>query len=201
MKTLKQILFVSTLVLLTQMATAQLKFGATLGIGGATQSEIMDIYHNNNVALSYTAGLMGKNQVNNWFAVKAGFNFTKKGSRYDVDEGENTLEQSERLNYLILPVMAEFSAPVNHNKLFFATGPYLGFLLDAQNKINDTETNTKDNFKSSDFGLAYELGFIKPVSKIDLVFSLNYNMGFSHISKINDRLNNKSLTLNFGVLF
>lgn len=201
MKTVKTILTVSTLIFLTNVVSAQLQFGATLGIGGATQSEIYNIYDNNNIIVAFNAGLIARNEFNSWFALKANLNFAKRGSLFDVNVQGTTFGQKEKLNYLNVPVKAEFLTPVKKSKFFFATGPYLGILLDADREINDIETNINDEFKNTDLGLAFELGIIKPISKMKLILSLNYDMGFTEISEIDGEINNKALTFNVGVLF
>jgi len=194
-------MFVGTLVLFSSIVSAQIKIGGTLGIGGTTQAEFCDIYDNSNLIPRYFAGLTVKDEFNNWFALKGNLNYGKKGSIFDVKENGQTFEQKQRLDYLTIPVKAEFSAPVKNSKFFFATGPYLGILLDADKEVNGMKTDNKDLYKNTDYGMAFELGLIKPVAKADLIFSVNYDMGFTKISEIDCEINNKALTFNFGLLF
>lgn len=201
MKTVKHLLIVSTLVFFSNVVSAQFQFGGSIGIGGATQSEFCDIYNNSDLIMGYNAGLVFKNQFNDWFALKTNLNYSKKGSSFDFLENSQTTEQKERLNYLNIPLKAEFSTPLKNQKLFFATGPYIGFLLDAEKEVNSTTTNTKDQFKNNDFGFAFELGIIKTVSDFDLQFSIDYEMGFAEISEMDCTVNNKAMTFSVGVLF
>lgn len=201
MKKLKQILLVSTLVLFTNLVSAQLKFGASFGVGGATQSELCNIYENTDLILAYQAGVLVKNEFNNWFAVKANPNYSQKGSSFDVTENGQSVTQNQKLSYLTIPVKAEFSTPVKTSKFFFATGPYMGILLDAKNETNNIEIKNKTSFKNTDFGLCFEWGITKPISKTDVIFSINYDMGFSEISEMDCDINNKALTFNVGLLF
>jgi len=201
MKITKLSLLSILLIYLSRSANAQLQFGGKIGIGGATQSKLGNICDNTDLRLVYNAGLTAKNQFNEWFALKGDVMYSQKGSSYDIEESGSTTEVTNKLGYLLVPVKAEFSAPVKKSKIFFATGPYAGFLLHADQDINDVLTDMKDNTKSTDLGLTMELGFIKPLSRFDLVFSLNYYMGITEIYEFDEDIQNKVLTCNIGILF
>jgi len=201
MKITKLSLLSILLIYFSKSAPAQLQFGGKIGIGGATQSELGDICHNTDLRLAYNAGVTAKNQFNDWFALKGDLMYSQRGSSCEIEESGSTTEITNKLGYLIVPVTAEFSAPVHNSRFFFATGPYAGFLLSAKQDINDVLTDIKDHTKSTDIGLAMELGFIKPLSKFDLVFSLNYDMGLAETFEFENDVQNKVLTFNVGVLF
>ena len=103
------------------------------------------------------------------------------------------------------PVKAEFSAGEkagfkNGQRLFFATGPYAGYLLNAK-AIKDDVTVDLDTYNDFDFGWSFELGYKIPVNKSNaLQISLNYDMGISEVADDTDS-ENKSASLNVAWLF
>ncbi|MGC9342666.1 MAG: porin family protein [Bacteroidales bacterium] len=99
----------------------------------------------------------------------------------EIAEGETKI----RLNYIDIPVYVNYNLSEDFH---FFIGPYVGFLLNAN--INTSAeildfldyTNqdkiSKDEFKSTDFGLSGGLGFsIDPVS-----FGFNYSLGLMTVA-------------------
>ncbi len=182
---------------------AQLQWGVKFGTNASTQSEVGNIGDNDGLKIGFNFGIIAKYQMNDWMALKSGLEYQKKGRKYDL-AGENS-EVKDNLRYLVLPVKAEFSASEkagfeNGQRLFFATGPYLGYLLDAEQKIND-ETTDLNEMNDVDFGWSFEVGMEFPVFKnYALQVSLNYDMGLMEIADDTD-MQNKSASLNLSFLF
>jgi len=199
----KAAIFMLLIIGSTTLSFAQFDWGVKLGANASTQSEIGNICDDNNLKIGLNAGMVARFRVNDWMAVKSGLDYQNKGKLCDLKE-ENT-ELTTNLKYLILPVKAEFSASEkagfkNGQRLFFATGPYFGYLLDATETKSGNTTNL-DDLNDFDFGWSFELGFEFPVFKANaLQVSLNYDMGVSDMATDLD-VQNKSASINLGFLF
>ena len=202
MKTRKQLLTAMFILIALNMANAQVQLGITAGIGGATQSCFGDIYNNDDLFTGFNAGITLRKPVSETFALKTNLLYALKGRSFDVKEGNNYIKNTDKFNYLTLPVEVEYSIPVLKNRLFVAAGPYAGLLLDAKREIEDKSSSLNDETKNFDFGLAFELGFSKKCfSKNELQFSVNYDMGLVKIADYDEDLRNKALNFNVGFLF
>ena len=201
MKTAKHFLTTMFILIIARMAGAQTQVGVTAGIGGATQSCFGDIYNNDDLTTGFKAGITVRKPVNETFAVKTGLLYTLKGSSYEVVSDGVFNRQTDKLNYLVLPVEAEYSIPVQKNRLFAATGPYAGFLLDAKHKTGKS-TNEVSGTQNVDCGLTFEIGYAyKCWGNNELQFSVDYEMGLAKISDYNEDWRNKALSFNVAVLF
>jgi hypothetical protein len=185
------------------IASAQQGFdwGLKAGINASTQAEIGNICDNNDLIAGFNGGLFGRYGFNDWLGVRSGLDFQMKGTQCNA----SGVEVTNRLNYLLLPVKAEFSAGEkggfkNGQRLFFATGPYIGYLLNAKQINNDIKTDL-DLYNDFDFGWSFEIGYKIPVNKNNaLQISLNYDMGISEVADDTDS-ENKSASLNVAWLF
>lgn len=201
MKTTKVSLLGMLFLFFAGSTFAQFQIGVKAGMGGSTRSELGNICDNSNIRFAYNAGLTLRESLNDWFAMKGELQYAQRGSSFDFTKNGIKTEQTDKLDYLTIPVKAEFSTPVQNSKIFFATGPYVGFLLNAEQEVNGRSTDLKENTRDADFGMAMELGLIRPLGKTDMVFSVNYDMGFTQTSKVTDELQNKALTFNAAILF
>ncbi len=182
---------------------AQFQWGIKLGVNSSTQSEVGNICDNSDLRLGFNGGVVAKYQMKDWLALKSGLDYQLKGMKCDVSGEDYNLKT--KLNYLVLPVKVEFSAGEkagfkNGQHLFFATGPYWGYLLDAKQIVNGQTTDLND-FEDLDFGWTFELGFEFPVMRSNVLqVSLNYDMGIKEIAN-NADFQNKTASLNLGFLF
>lgn len=199
----KLLLLALLLISGVEIATAQEGFnwGLKAGMNASTQSEIGNICDNNDLIAGFNGGLVGRYGFNDWLGVRSGLDFQMKGTLC-----ENTgTDFTNRLNYLLLPVKAEFSAGEkagfkNRQRLFFATGPYAGYLLNAKQINGDVKTDL-DLYNDFDYGWSFEIGYQIPVLKNNaLQFSLNYDMGISEVAD-DSKSENKSASLNISWLF
>jgi hypothetical protein len=201
MKTAKHFLTTMFILMIARMAGAQTQVGVTAGIGGATQSCFGDIYNNDDLTTGFNAGITVRKPVNETFAVKTRLLYALKGCSYEKMADGLFTRETDKLNYLVLPVEAEYSIPVQKNRLFTAAGPYAGFLLDAKHKTGKS-TKEVNETKNVDFGLAFEIGYAyKCRGNNELQFSVDYEMGLAKISDYNEDWRNKTLSFNVAVLF
>ncbi len=83
------------------------------------------------------------------------------------DNGSGAVAADYNLNYLTVPVMANYHFGSKRN-WYLNFGPYIGFLMSAKETSQDT--NVKDAFNATDFGLAYGIGVKIPVSATAKLF-------------------------------
>ncbi|MCG6188309.1 porin family protein [Maribellus maritimus] len=182
---------------------AQFQWGIKLGVNTSTQSDIGNVFDNDGLRTGFDAGIIGRYEASNWLAFKSGIEYKTIGAKTDVLGEDSKLQNN--LSYLALPLKAEFSASEkagfkNGQRLFFATGPYCAYLINAEQKFKG-QTSDLDNLNDIDLGWSFELGFEFPVCKSNaLQLSVNYDMGLSKIAD-NDDVRNKSASVNIGFLF
>ena len=105
------------------------------------------------------------------------------------------------VNYLTVPVMANWHFGSKRN-WFLEFGPYMGFLLNAEDVRFGTDVT--DGFNSTDFGLALGIGVKIPLSdKLKLFFEYEGQGGVSDIFQVNEfsRVTNSRSSLNIGLNF
>ena len=200
---LKVFIFMVAFLGTSTFASAQFDWGVRLGANASTQSEIGNICDDTGLKAGMNLGLTARYNFNDWMAVKSGIDYQTKGKKCDLPKNAGKVKND--LTYLILPLKAEFSVSEkvgfkNHQRLFFATGPYFGYVLDAEQTMNG-KTNEINDVNDFDFGWTFELGMEFPVfNKNALQVSLNYDMGCKEV--ITDtNMHNKSASLNLSFLF
>lgn len=178
------ILTLLPLTTLAQQRTIGLKGGlslSSLSIDNVTDSDILPGFHGGawvNIPLSGDISLQPE-LLYSGKGVEAVYDEEFLG--IEIAEGETKI----RLNYIDIPVYVNYNLSEDFH---FFIGPYVGFLLNAN--INTSAeildfldyTNqdeiSKDEFKSTDFGLSGGLGFsIDPVS-----FGFNYSLGLMTVA-------------------
>jgi len=130
---------------------------------------------------------------NRW-SIKGKLTYDQKGEgdfSFSSQDG-STISGKSRLNYLTVPVMANWHFGKTRN-WYLNFGPYAGFL-----------TNDQAFVKSTDFGLAFGIGVKIPLSdKLKLTLEYDRQSGFSNISKTpsTPTIRNSRESLNVGLNF
>lgn len=104
-------------------------------------------------------------------------------------QGEYTL----KLNYIAVPVLVRFNITDRFN---IHAGPQIGILAGAKAKMGSESEDVKDQFKSTDIGLAAGLGVDLPMG---LNFGFRFVKGMSNISADSDDAKYKNYNLQFSV--
>nr|WP_321486125.1 porin family protein [uncultured Draconibacterium sp.] len=203
-KALFSLMLVGVLTMgLSLVSKAQMSYGIKLGTGASCQSDLLELANNCDVRFSPTIGFVGKYQITEGFALKSGLEYQQKGRSFT----EDNVDVTNKLQYLSLPVKAEFSAGEKAGlkkgqRLYFAVGPYLSYLLDAERELDDATFDMKSDTKDFDAGLGLELGIEFPVfNQKALQVGLNYDMGFVEVYKSESDLHNKMASISLGLLF
>ncbi|AHW62282.1 Outer membrane protein beta-barrel domain-containing protein [Draconibacterium orientale] len=203
-KTLYSLILVGVLTMGLSLASkAQMSYGIKFGAGAACQSDLLELANNCDVRFSPTIGFVGKYQITEGFALKSGLEYQQKGRSFT----EEDMDVTNKLQYLSLPVKAEFSAGEKAGfkkgqRLYFAIGPYLSYMLDAEGELDDATFDMKNDTKDFDAGLGLELGMEFPVfNQKALQVGLNYDMGLVEVYKSEADLHNKMASVSLGLLF
>jgi len=209
MKT-KSILLVVAISLLAPAALlAQTTFGLRNGVAATTLSAKGDLYNDNNVTFSYTAGVFSTIQFNKSLAIQPELNYVRKGRNSETTELNTTTETDFLIDYLQVPVLFQYRNDQLLNKsgsvFYIHAGPYAAFVLNTKTKVSDNNENAAevetDDSKNTDWGATMGIGFQTPVFKQDICFDLRYDMGLSEIAQQPTDYRTKALSLTVGIKF
>jgi hypothetical protein len=209
MKT-KSILLVVAISLLAPAALfAQTTFGLRNGVAATTLSAKGDLYNDNNVTFSYTAGVFSTIEFNKSLAIQPEVNYVRKGRSNETTELNTTTETDFLLDYLQVPVLFQYRNDQLLNKsgsvFYIHAGPYAAFVLNTKTKESDDIENASavdtDDSKNTDWGATMGIGFQTPIFKQDICFDLRYDMGLSEIAQQPTDYRTKALSLTVGIKF
>jgi len=145
----------------TTQSVAQLKLGV---IGGANFNDITgsDI-DSEGMGVGYHIG--GFLNIGNKLMVEPQVLYSVKGSK--VKDG------NLNLSYIEIPIWVRYQLEGGLN---FNAGPYMAILVGAKDDGDDA----KDNYKSSDWGLGFGIGY---QLQGGLGFAVNYNQGLANVGE------------------
>ena len=85
-----------------------------------------------------------------------------------------------KLNYLNVPILLQYMV---NDGFRLQTGPQVGFLVSAKNKIGDIEVDVDDIYNSVDFAWSFGAGYI---FSSGIGIDARYNLGLNNISDDSD---------------
>jgi hypothetical protein len=202
----KIILIVAILALLVIKSFGQIDLGVKAGINISSQLETGVSVSGDDLIVGLNVGGIVRYHVNEWLAIKSDISYIQKGRRYRNPFETSTTIVPDRFHYLIIPLKAEISTGERvgldkGQKLFFAAGPYYGFLLNAERKDNGTNTSLNGTTENYDYGLSLDLGFEFPVKNHSVTFGANYEIGLSKFAEYDNELRNTTISFNVGFIF
>lgn len=211
MKTKNSIMLaVITAMLFISMSTfAQTSFGFRNGVAATTLSAKGDLFNDNNITVSYTAGIFTTISLNKSLAIQPELNYVRKGRSNETTQLNTTTETDFLINYLQVPVLFQYRNDQMLNKsgsvFYINAGPYAGFVLNTKTKPSgNDESGTPppaDDSKNTDWGATMGIGFQTPILKQDIRFDLRYDMGLSEIAQQPTDYRTKALSLTVGIAF
>ena len=92
---------VIVLLSITGISAQELSFGAKIGANFSVQSEVGDLYSNDDIKTGIHAGIFAKLPLNEQFSLKLETNYDHKGSAAD--------NVTNNYDYLTVPVLAQLS--------------------------------------------------------------------------------------------
>jgi hypothetical protein len=207
MKTKNSIMLALALMLISTSAFAQINFGLRNGIAATTFSDKGDLYNDNNVTFSYTAGAFATIPVYKSFAIQPELNYVRKGRSNETTELNTTVETDFMLHYLQVPVLLQYRNDQMLNKsgsvFYINAGPYAAFVLNTQTRVSGDNEGTPvpvSDSKNTDWGTTFGIGFQTPIFKKDICFDLRYDMGLSEIEQQPADYRTKALSLTIGIV-
>lgn len=208
MSTRKSILLASAMVLFTAATFAQTTLGLRQGAAITTLSAKGDLYNDNNVSYSYSAGLFATVPINKYLAIQPEVNYVRKGRCNETTE-LNTLTKTDfLLHYLQVPVLLQYRNDQLLNKsasvFFINAGPYAGFVLNTQTRVSESSEGgllvpVADN-KKTDWGAVLGIGVQTPIRGKAVRIDLRYDMGLSEIANQPTDYRTKALSLTVGII-
>ncbi len=176
------------------------KYGVKAGANFSTQSDLGNIFDNDEIRTGFNAGVYGNYSLSKSFSLQPELNYEQKGS----DNGETT----SKLDYLTIPVLANYSLGETRNSALnfrVYAGPYAGILLNSEVESNvegiSQEIDMDDQTENAEFGMMG--GFIVkyPINKQSIFLDVRFALGLTSYDKNDSDLRNKTVGINLGFEF
>ncbi len=147
---------------------------------------------------SFAGGVIGEYYFSDRWSLRSGLLFDPMGA-------EDDFNNTDKLNYLSLPLQANWHFGKNRN-WFLNFGPYAAFLLSANSELSDgQEIDVKDFVSKMDIGFGVGIGYKFDVSE-NLQLSIDYQ-GYGGFINIDDSdslpfdITNSRSSFNVGAIF
>ncbi len=209
MKTRNSILIALTACMfITTASFAQTSFGFRNGVAATTLSDKGNLYNDNNVTFSYTAGVFSTISLNKSLAIQPEVNYVRKGRCNETTELNTTAKTDFLIDYLQVPVLFQYRNDQVFAKagteFYINAGPYAAFVLNTKTRVSDnnaegsTVAEVSDS-KNTDWGATMGIGVKAPILKKNICFDLRYDMGVSEIASQPNEYRTKALSLTVGI--
>ncbi len=200
---MKKLLFLPLFMLYFSIAQAQdskFEIGPEIGINSSNYI-VNDSDFNNSSITRLSFGIIGKiNFSENW-SIKSKIKYDAKGTKASDDSFE------EKLNYITVPIMAEWNFGKSDLKGFLNFGIFGGFLTSAKTEFSDgEEVEFKELIQNGDFGASYGLGTIYKIKdEVNIIFEIGGQSGVLDFPVTTDTphpyTRNQTFSANIGVTF
>ncbi|MEI9943007.1 MAG: porin family protein [Chitinophagaceae bacterium] len=182
----KLFLVTGAFVLMTIAATAQTaQFGVKAGVNVSSIKVSTGSDFDSKAGL-YAGGLAHIHLSRN-FAIQPEVVYSMQGGK----NGNVTRRQ----NYINIPVLAQY---MTNTGFRLETGPQIGFVVAAKNKVGDVETDVKDGMKTAEFGWTVGAGYLFP--KTGFGIDARYNFGITSILEA-ETPEARNMVLQVGVFY
>lgn len=162
------------------------------GIKGGINVSNIDVQHGSDAdpRVGIHLGGLAHIHLSEHFALQPELMYSSQGA----EGSTSNANYKTKLHYVNVPVLLQF---MTGSGFRLQTGPQLGVLMSAKYKVNDTETDVDDSYKTPDFAWSFGASY---VSRKGLGFDARYNHG---ISNINDAPGNKykNRVFQFGLFY
>jgi hypothetical protein len=126
----------------------------------------------------FYAGVIGQFGLGEKFSVQPEVVYSTQGAKGKMEGDPGyTFETKDEFNYINIPVLFQYK---HSSGLFAQTGPQLGILLSAKEKMEGESRDVKEYIKSTDFGWAVGIGYL---SKFNVGINARYNFGISKLGQ------------------
>lgn len=195
-----------TIILISTSIHAQkssgFELGTGLGFSFSTLSEL-SLTNTSGSIRSLNLDISSEYYFSDKIGLRTKFIFGNKGARR-LSGPPNTFIYNLELSYLTIPVLINLHFG-STKKWYFGIGPYLAFLLEAEDS-SLTVPPPSDNVKKTDFGVASNIGYKFSVSdSMHLYLEYEGQAGLADVFDANINTNesfkNIRISINFGILF
>jgi len=215
--TKKVFLFLLAVVFTASYTQAQFTFGVRAGFNLTNMTAEIDT----KMKPGFQIGVVGDYAISDNFSIQPGVLFATQGCRFSFTEdifyrfspmgGKSPMETetsvSVNVNYLQIPVNAQYKIALGGMKLLLQAGPYLGYALNAKG-IAESEGSKEeekmkfgskdDEMRAFDFGLGFGAG----LQFGNIQTGLGYNVGLANLINIdNTSMKNSGLAFTITYLF
>ncbi len=194
--TIKTVGIVMAILLSTGVFAQKFHYGINAGANFAVQSDVSDIYNNENIKPGLHVGIFGNTVLKNNFLLQAEINYDQKGSKSDNYE--------THYDYITVPVLLKYSiGKSDKTALRFNVnmGPYAAYAIKAEAESNGQTLDMMDNTEEFEFGGILGLGMKYPVGKNNITLDLRLGLSFTEYDTNDTGLNNKYIGASIGYEF
>ena len=168
-----------------------IRFGIQAGTAIASQkAKQSGISITSDGKVGFTVGVTSDISIAESFTFQPSLNFTQKGSKFNVSDGSESMESSQTLNYIELPLNFLYHAPAGKGKFFAGLGPVVNYGISGTAKvkmggesmsedINFGSNEDEDDYKPFEFSGNILAGY---EFSNGVFVAANYNAGLSNIA-------------------
>jgi len=168
-----------------------IRFGIQAGTAIASQkAKQSGISITSDGKVGFTVGVTSDISIAESFTFQPSLNFTQKGSKFNVSDGSESMESSQTLNYIELPLNFLYHAPAGKGKFFAGLGPVVNYGISGKAKvkmggesmsedINFGSNEDEDDYKPFEFSGNILAGY---EFSNGVFVAANYNAGLSNIA-------------------
>jgi len=205
----------------------KIDFGIEAGPDAASQRG--GFQNNNQQTLwGFSAGFTGQYNLTPKFSIRSGIGFEEKG--YSILqtfttvinpqtgslETDGTINGYSPMDYLILPVFAKYRFGKSRIKFFAEGGPYLGYLINAEQTISYkpstgsayiSRSNETQHYNRFEGGAGLGMGADRQITnRLKILIELRYNLGLTDIVPPSTApgftgIYNESVCLTLGLMY
>jgi hypothetical protein len=202
MKKLFTIFFI--IAAFTSLSLAQMQIGPKAGLNLANLSG--DDIEDTDSKTGFAGGVFFMYKFSDMFAIQPEAYYSMKGATDKFDYEGGTIDVTYSFDYIEVPLLLKLLIPIENssiNPAIFA-GPFVGFNTTAKAKAEadgQSEEQDVEDFKSTEFGLAFGGGLGFPVGTNELGFDVRYILGLSTLDDSAEEADVKNSVINFNVYF
>ncbi len=151
------------------VAQQEVKFGPKAGVNIANLSGMDD----SEMKIGFHVGFAAEIKFNEKFSVQPEVVYSAQGAKSSMVTPLGTIEGEVKNDYINVPIMAKYYIVDGFSA---ELGPYVGFLMNSESKIGSIGGDSKDFYKSVDFGLGVGLAYDMPMG---FFVGARYNLGLA----------------------
>jgi hypothetical protein len=187
---MKRICLFVAAALLSTAGIAQEKpvFGLKAGLNVATLNIASSTSNDSRIGLH--AGVLAHIHLTPQWGLQPEIVYSAQGMK------TSTTNTTRKLDYINVPIMVQY---MFDNGFRAQAGPQIGFLVDAEDELNDgREIELPNTFKTVDAGLGFGFGYL---SYTGIGIDARYNLGLSNIREVGSETKNRVLQIGIFYMF